>query len=129
VVEQPTAGSLGTQPRPFICWDWVPRIPSLPNLLLDANIGYTRQHISATDVDITEDKEFGLNTLKIPGTNDAGLASNQLYWGIPEFEFGTAYSALGNSHRFESVYLPRQSDIGECEPDVGEEQTSIPFWI
>jgi hypothetical protein len=66
-----------------------------PNLLLDANAGYTRQHLKSTNVDIGT--PFGLNTLHIPGTNDAGLGvTNQLYWGQPAFTFGTV-SPLGNT--------------------------------
>ena len=66
-----------------------------PNLLLDANAGYTRQHPKATNIDIGS--PYGLNTLKIPGTNDAGLGTtNQLYWGQPAFTFST-FSPLGNT--------------------------------
>jgi hypothetical protein len=74
-----------------------------PNLLLDANVGFTRQRINAEDVDIAQDKAYGLNTLKIPGTNDcftSGCLSgngNQLYWGIPAFQFNT-FSNLGNAN-------------------------------
>ena len=65
------------------------------NVLLDANAGYTRQHLLSTNIDIGT--AYGLDTLKIPGTNDAGLpASNPLYWGIPAFTF-TSYSSLGNT--------------------------------
>jgi hypothetical protein len=65
------------------------------NVMLDANVGYTRQHLLSTNIDIGS--PFGLNTLKIPGTNDAGLpASNKLYWGIPAFTFNS-YSSLGNT--------------------------------
>lgn len=67
------------------------------NLLLDANVGFTRQHISALDTDITEHGDYGLQTLKIPGTNDDGMAAtNKFYWGIPAFTFAS-YSSLGNS--------------------------------
>ncbi|HKF50524.1 MAG TPA: TonB-dependent receptor [Terracidiphilus sp.] len=63
-----------------------------PTLFMDANAGYTRQHLKAQDVDITANKAFGLDVLKIPGTNDP---TNMLYWGIPAFQFNT-YSNLGN---------------------------------
>ena len=63
-----------------------------PNLLLDANGGFTRQRINAEDVDIGS--PFGLKTLNIPGTNDP---SNQLYWGIPAFQF-VNFSNLGNAN-------------------------------
>ena len=66
-----------------------------PNLLLDANAGYTRQHLLSTNVDIGS--PFGLNTLKIPGTNDAGIpGGNPLYWGQPAFSFNN-FSSLGNT--------------------------------
>ncbi len=65
------------------------------NLLLDANAGYTRQHLLSTNIDIGT--PFGLATLKIPGTNDAGLGeTNPLYWGQPAFTFNT-FSGLGNT--------------------------------
>ncbi|HEX3437466.1 MAG TPA: carboxypeptidase regulatory-like domain-containing protein [Pseudacidobacterium sp.] len=65
-----------------------------PNFLLDMNGGFTRQRLNAEDVDISTDKAFGLDTLKIPGTNDP---TNQLYWGIPAFQFNT-FSNLGNAN-------------------------------
>jgi hypothetical protein len=64
-----------------------------PRLLLDMNAGFTRQKLQAENVDIAKNGAFGLNTLKIPGTNDP---SNQLYWGIPAFQFAT-FSNLGNA--------------------------------
>jgi hypothetical protein len=63
------------------------------NFLLDINGGFTRQRLNAQNVDISKDKAFGLDTLKIPGTNDP---SNQLYWGIPAFQFNT-FANLGNA--------------------------------
>jgi hypothetical protein len=67
------------------------------NLLLDANAGYTRQHLLSTNIDIAADGDYGLDTLKIPGTNDAGLgAANHLYWGQPAFTFNT-FAGLGNT--------------------------------
>lgn len=69
-----------------------------PTLLFDGNAGYTRQHLDAMDVDIAADKAFGLDTLHIPGTNDP---SNQLYWGIPAFQFGPSgnlFANLGNAN-------------------------------
>lgn len=69
-----------------------------PHVLLDANVGFTRQHITAKDVDIAQAGDYGLDTLNIPGTNDAGLpgGSNQLYWGLPSFSY-TSFTTLGNS--------------------------------
>jgi hypothetical protein len=74
-----------------------------PTLLLDINAGFTRQRINAEDTDIAQDKAFGLDTLKIPGTNDCFTVNctagtgNQLYWGIPAFQFNT-FSNLGNAN-------------------------------
>jgi len=62
-----------------------------PTLLLDVNAGYTRQRINAQDLDINQN--FGLDTLKIPGTNDS---NNPLAGGIPAFQF-TTFSNLGNA--------------------------------
>jgi hypothetical protein len=66
-----------------------------PNVLFDGNLGYTRQHLAAESVDIAEDGAYGLNTLKIPGTNNAASPNDQLYWGIPAFQF-TTFTNLGN---------------------------------
>lgn len=68
-----------------------------PNLLLDMNAGFTRQRLNAENVDIARDKAFGLDTLKIPGTNNSVDPSNQLYWGQPGFTYST-YSPLGNTN-------------------------------
>jgi hypothetical protein len=64
-----------------------------PNLLVDADAGYTRQVSGAqSSIDIA-DGNFGLNTLKIPGTN--GIGPN--YAGQPSLMF-TGWSAMGNSN-------------------------------
>jgi hypothetical protein len=60
-----------------------------PSLMLDANAGFTRQRINAESTDINQN--FGLDTLKIPGTN----GPDPLQGGIPAFQFAT-YSNLGN---------------------------------
>jgi hypothetical protein len=55
-----------------------------PNLLFDWNFGYTRQRLGAT-FDLGSPK--GLDLLKIPGTNGAGVpAANYLYNGLPAFQ-------------------------------------------
>ncbi len=62
-----------------------------PNVLLDMNAGYTRQRIDAESQDIGND--FGLDTLKIPGTN----GSQFLQGGEPAFQFASGtFSPLGN---------------------------------
>ncbi len=60
-----------------------------PAILLDANIGFTRQRISAENIDI--DKNYGLDTLKIPGTN----GGDRLQGGYPRFNI-SGFSAIGN---------------------------------
>jgi Carboxypeptidase regulatory-like domain len=65
-----------------------------PNLLLDATVGFTRQNLLAHSPDLSMGA-YGLNTLKIPGTNNSADPSNQLYFGIPAFTF-TTWSSIGN---------------------------------
>lgn len=60
-----------------------------PHLLLDANLGFTRQRLGAENVDL--DKNYGLDVLGIPGTN----GPNRLQAGYPNFRL-TGFSALGN---------------------------------
>jgi hypothetical protein len=60
-----------------------------PRLLLDATLGFTRQRISAENVDIG--KNYGLEDLQIPGTN----GSDRLQGGYPRFNI-TNFSAIGN---------------------------------
>jgi hypothetical protein len=62
-----------------------------PSLLLDANAGYTRMHVSATNVDIGQN--FGLDVLGIPGTN----GPSPLNGGVPSFAV-SGYSSLGNTN-------------------------------
>lgn len=58
-----------------------------PNLLLDWNVGFTRQRLGST-FDLTSAK--GLNNLHIPGTNNAGATGDpSLYYGLPGFIFPT----------------------------------------
>ncbi len=60
-----------------------------PRILFDGNIGFTRQRISAENIDI--DKNYGLDELKIPGTN----GSDRLQGGYPRFSI-SGFSAIGN---------------------------------
>jgi len=62
------------------------------NMLLDANLGFTRQRINAEDTDIPLGN-FGLNTLHIPGTN----GPNTLEAGIPAFQI-TGFANMGNAN-------------------------------
>jgi Carboxypeptidase regulatory-like domain/TonB dependent receptor len=65
-----------------------------PNLLIDADGGYTRQVSGAQSTIDIADGDFGLNTLKIPGTNGPGRPD---YEGQPSLMF-TGWSAMGNSN-------------------------------
>lgn len=60
-----------------------------PRLLFDGNVGFTRQRISAENIDI--DKNYGLDELKIPGTNGA----DRLQGGYPRFSIN-GFSSIGN---------------------------------
>ncbi len=61
-----------------------------PRLIFDAVIGYTRLRLAAQNVDL--DKNYGLDVLKIPGTN----GTDPLQAGYPRFTFGSSFSSLGN---------------------------------
>jgi hypothetical protein len=62
------------------------------SLVLDADFGYTRQRTGAVDPLDQADGNYGLNVLKIPGTN--GTTAD--YYGLPQFSF-TGFSSIGNS--------------------------------
>ena len=68
-----------------------------PTLLLDGNVGYTRQNIGANGDE--QMGAYGLNTLNIPGTN--GVGPN--YAGIPGFQINAPQASgstlnLGNTN-------------------------------
>ena len=60
-----------------------------PHVLLDGVFGYTRLRLAAQNIDL--DKNYGLDVLKIPGTN----GGDPLQAGFPRFTFNT-FSSLGN---------------------------------
>ena len=60
-----------------------------PTILIDGNIGFTRLRLNGENIDI--DKNFGLDVLKIPGTN----GTNRLQGGIPRF-IVSGFSNFGN---------------------------------
>jgi hypothetical protein len=62
-----------------------------PTLLLDANLGYTRQSIGATGDESVGD--YGTQVLKIPGTNGVGVD----YAGIPAFQV-SGIANMGNTN-------------------------------
>lgn len=63
-----------------------------PRVILDANIGYTRQRLGAESLDI--EQNFGLDVLNIPGTN----GSDRLQGGMPAFQFSGTWANLGNAN-------------------------------
>jgi len=60
-----------------------------PCILIDGNIGFTRQRLGAENVDI--DRNYGLDDLQIPGTNGA----DRLQGGYPRFAI-SGFSSIGN---------------------------------
>ena len=62
-----------------------------PTLVMDGNVGYTRQNIGANGD--PEDGLYGLDVLKIPGTN--GIGPN--YYGIPGFQIA-GVANIGNTN-------------------------------
>ncbi len=67
-----------------------------PRLVLDADLGYTRQYSGVQDATDIGYGDYGSDVLKIPGTNEAGPAKGSLYAGQPPF-FINGLSALGNT--------------------------------
>jgi hypothetical protein len=63
-----------------------------PTLILDANVGYTRQRIGAEGFDINSN--FGLNVLKIPGAN----GPDRLQGGVPAFQINGGWTNIGNDN-------------------------------
>jgi hypothetical protein len=67
-----------------------------PNLVVDADFGYTRQWSGAqSSLDLSLG-DYGLNTLKIPGTNINSADPD--YYGQPLFSFNSTFSSIGNSN-------------------------------
>jgi len=62
-----------------------------PTVVLDGNIGYTRQRLAAENFDINT--PFGLSVLKIPGTN----GPDRLQGGVPAFQI-TGWNNIGNDN-------------------------------
>ncbi|MGP8187815.1 MAG: carboxypeptidase regulatory-like domain-containing protein [Terracidiphilus sp.] len=66
------------------------------NLVVDADFGYTRQWSGAQSTLDLSLGDYGLTTLKIPGTN---INSNDPdYYGQPLFSFNSSFSSIGNSN-------------------------------
>ncbi len=71
-----------------------------PSMVWDATFGFSRQKqdVLGPDHDIGN---FGLDTLHIPGTNDAGI-NDARYGGYPQFD--TGFSVLGNFEGWMPIY-------------------------
>ena len=63
-----------------------------PNMVIDANFGYTRQNLGAVHQPDISLGNFGVNVLHIPGTN----GDNVLAGGSPAFLI-TGWNSIGNS--------------------------------
>jgi hypothetical protein len=63
-----------------------------PTVVLDGNIGYTRQRLGAENIDI--DQPYGLSVLKIPGTNGPDRLQN----GYPFFNLVNTWNNIGNDN-------------------------------
>jgi hypothetical protein len=70
-----------------------------PSLVMDADFGYTRQWSGAQSLIDLSDGEYGLNTLKIPGTNLVSNTADSDYFGQPPMFFGSngTLATLGNA--------------------------------
>lgn len=66
-----------------------------PTLLLDANVGFIRTNIKATNTDIG--KNYGTDVLGIPGTNSGASPGDPLNGGYPNFQL-VGFSSLGNTN-------------------------------
>ena len=64
------------------------------HLVVDADGGYTRQVTGAQSAIDIAAGDYGLNVLKIPGTN--GIGPN--YVGQPVFSFNSTFGSLGNAN-------------------------------
>ena len=62
-----------------------------PTVLVDGNVGYTRQNIGANGDE--QNGDYGMDVLKIPGTN--GVGPN--YMGVPGFQV-TGVANIGNTN-------------------------------
>jgi hypothetical protein len=71
-----------------------------PALIWDMTVGFSRQDQTAFGADYFTGN-FGLDTLRIPGTNDQGTGDPR-YAGYPEFQ--TGFSTLGNLDTWTPVW-------------------------
>ncbi len=72
-----------------------------PTLLMDTTFGFSRQKQDVYGPDF-QAGNFGLDVLRIPGTNDQGIG-DQRYAGYPQFSF-TTFSELGNRDGWNPIF-------------------------
>jgi outer membrane receptor protein involved in Fe transport len=80
-----------------------------PTVVWDATFGFSRQKQDVLGPDF-EAGNFGLDTLRIPGTNDQGVGDDR-YAGFPHFRLGcaimpcaTGFSDLGNFNSWVPIF-------------------------
>src|SRR5215213_8047654 len=85
-------GQLGTAPGLINVFGLGATYTFSPTVVLDANVGYTRQRLGAEGFDIVTN--FGLNVLQIPGTN----GPDHLQGGVPAFQINGGWTNIGNDN-------------------------------
>ncbi|HET6979343.1 MAG TPA: TonB-dependent receptor [Pyrinomonadaceae bacterium] len=85
-------GQLGTAPGLINVFGLGASYTFTPTIVLDGNVGYTRQRLGAEGFDIVSN--FGLDVLKIPGTN----GPDRLQGGVPSFQIGAGWTNIGNDN-------------------------------
>ena len=85
-------GQLGTAPGLINVFGVGSTYTFSPTLVLDANVGYTRQRLGAEGFDIVSN--FGLDVLHIPGTN----GPDHLQGGVPAFQINGGWTNIGNDN-------------------------------
>ena len=85
-------GQLGTAPGLINVFGFGGTYTFTPSVVLDANVGYTRQRLGAEGFDIVSN--FGLEVLRIPGTN----GPDRLQGGVPAFQINGGWTNIGNDN-------------------------------
>src|SRR5262249_56861057 len=85
-------GQLGTAPGLINVFGFGLTYTFNSNVVLDGNIGYTRQRLGAEGFDINSN--FGLDVLKIPGTN----GPDRLQGGVPSFQINGGWTNIRNDN-------------------------------
>ncbi|HXQ74405.1 MAG TPA: carboxypeptidase regulatory-like domain-containing protein [Pyrinomonadaceae bacterium] len=85
-------GQLGTAPGLINVFGFGGTYTFTPSVVLDANVGYTRQRLGAEGFDIVSN--FGLDILRIPGTN----GPDRLQGGVPAFQINGGWTNIGNDN-------------------------------